>query len=70
MRALRQREAELVRHWSPMTPRILADMGVDPERIPSNPTTLEQIIDPFVILMNNIGDMSGGKTNTPGGSPP
>ena len=63
MGALRQREAELVRHWKPKFDSLWEGMGVDPTVIPKDPTTLEDLFDPLVALMNRVGDASGGQTN-------
>lgn len=65
MRALRQRETELVRHLAPKMNMIYRDMVADPARIPKSPTTLEELIDPLVTLMNQIGDTDSGHTNKP-----
>ena len=62
-RALRQREAELVRHWAPKMDIIYRDMVADPKKIPKSPTTLEELLDPLVTLMEHIGDPDSGTTN-------
>ena len=65
MRALRQRETELVRHLAPKMDIIYRDMLADPSRIPKSPKTLEELLDPLVTLLDQIGDPDGGHTNKP-----
>lgn len=64
-RALRQRETELVRHLAPKMEIIYRDVVLDPKRIPKNPTTLEELLDPLITVLNQIGDTDGGETNKP-----
>jgi hypothetical protein len=66
-RALRQREAELVRHWTPRMQTVYRDMLGDPSRLPKNPTTLEELFDPLVSIIEGIGE--AGNTVTNRGSP-
>lgn len=66
MRALRQREAELVQHWKPKFDIMYRNMLDDPSLIPKSPTTLEELFDPLVTVMNRLGDTgdaSSGNTN-------
>lgn len=56
--AVREREAELVRHWTPRMQAIYRDMLADTSRIPKNPTTLEELFDPLVTLFEQVGEPS------------
>ncbi len=62
-RALRQREAELVRHWAPRLEEAYRGMLTDGTRIPKNPTTLTELLDPLIAVFDQLGDTSGGETN-------
>ncbi len=62
MNALRQRERELVEKFAPRMEDVYRDMI--PHRKPPSvtPTTLEELIEPLVHLMESVGD-TGGTTN-------
>jgi hypothetical protein len=62
-RALRQREAELVQKFAPKMETIYRDLVLHPKRIPTNPTTLEELLEPLVLILNEVGDAGGGETN-------
>jgi hypothetical protein len=63
MNALRQRERELVEKFAPRMEDVYRDMI--PHRKPPNatPTTLEELIDPLIGLMESVGD-TGETTNS------
>jgi hypothetical protein len=63
MRALRQRETALVRHWAPRMEMVYRDMLADSTQVPKNPTTLEELFDPLVALLEQVGE-TGSHTNT------
>lgn len=67
MNALRQRERELVEELAPKFNDIYRDMI--PHRKPSTqkPTTIQELLEPLVHLMESVGD-PGESTNSP--SPP
>ena len=62
-RAVRQREAELVRHWTPRMQAVYRDMLGDTSRVPKNPATLEELLDPLLSVMEQIGEPTGTATN-------
>lgn len=62
-RALRQREAELVRSVAPKFVSIYRDMLPNEPVASKPPATLEELIAPLVKLMEGIGDVPGSSTN-------
>lgn len=63
-RALQRRESELVRTLAPRMEAIYRDMLADPNQVPKNPTTLPELLDPLIALMEHVGE-PGGHTNRP-----
>ncbi len=63
MRALRQREAELVRSVAPKFASIYRGMLPNEPVASKPPATLEELIAPLVKLMEGIGDVPGSSTN-------
>lgn len=57
-RALRRREAELVRHWAPKMNNAYLDMLTDQKQIPTNATTLEELLDPLVKMIEQVGSVT------------
>ena len=64
MRALKQREAELVRHWTPKVAEMLAGLGLETNAYLKPPTTLEELFDPVVAVMNGFGGEIPPETNS------
>jgi hypothetical protein len=67
MRALKQREAELVRHWAPRFEEIYSGLNVERNPPLKPPTTLEELFDPLVEMMNGL---AGDEPETNGVSGP
>jgi hypothetical protein len=63
MRALRQREAELVRSLAPKFAPIYRDMLPNEPVASKPPATLEELIAPLVKLMEGVGDVPRSSTN-------
>jgi hypothetical protein len=63
MRALKQREAELVRHWAPKFEQMFAGLNVELDPALKPPTTLEELFDPVVEMLNRLGQMDEPETN-------
>jgi hypothetical protein len=64
MRALEQREAELVRHWAPKITEMYRGLGLESNAYLKPPRTLEELFDPLVVIMNGLGGDSDSGTNT------
>jgi hypothetical protein len=67
LRALKQREAELVRHWAPKFEEIFSGLNVERNPPLKPPTTLEELFDPLVEMMNGL---AGDEPETNGVSGP
>jgi hypothetical protein len=67
LRALKQREAELVRHWAPKFEEMFAGLNVELDSTLKPPTTLEELFDPLVEMMNGL---AGDEPETNGVSGP
>ena len=52
--ALRQRESELVHHWTPHMLEIYRGLGIPENKIPKTPQTLEELVQPWVELVSNM----------------
>ena len=63
MRALRKRESELVQHWRPKFESVYEGMGVDVQRVMKSPTSLEELFDPLIRIMNSMDEPSESHTN-------
>ena len=63
MDALRQREAEMVREWAPKFERLYQNVLVDRKARPKNPTTIAELLDPLVHLMEQAAVPPDGETN-------
>jgi len=54
--AVRQREKELVRHWTPKMDLIYRDMLAGTRvRLPENPQTLQELFEPLFFLAETLG---------------
>ena len=62
--ALRRRETELVRAWAPKFDQVNRDMFPDIQSRPKSPTTLVELLNPLVLLMERVGEQTEG-TNSP-----
>jgi hypothetical protein len=62
-RALQRREARLVRQWAPRLEIAYRDMLADPAKIPKDPTTLEELLEPLITLVNQVGADPASGTN-------
>ena len=62
MNALHQRERELVAELAPQFEDIYRDMFPSKPLKSYQPTTIRELIDPLVLLMESVGD-TGGTTN-------
>jgi hypothetical protein len=54
--ALRQREAELVRHFAPNILETYRGMGIPDNKLPKSPQTLEEIFQPAFGIITNIAN--------------
>jgi hypothetical protein len=54
--ALRQREAELVRHFTPNVLETDRGMGIPENKLPKSPQTLEELFQPTFEMITNMGD--------------
>jgi len=52
--ALRQRESELVHHFTPEMLETCRGMGIPENKIPKAPQTLEELVQPLVEMINNM----------------
>jgi hypothetical protein len=55
--ALRQRETELVHHFTPNILEIYRGMGIPEYKIPKSPQTLEELFQPTFEIITNIGNV-------------
>jgi hypothetical protein len=62
--APRHRETELVRAWAPKFDQMYRDMFPDLKSRPQTPTTLAELFDPLIRLMEHVGDVNE-PTNVP-----
>ena len=52
--ALRQRETELVQHWTPHMLESYRGLGITDNKLPKSPQTLEELVQPWADTISNM----------------
>lgn len=64
--ALRKREMEFVRHYTPKMMQVYAGMGAHTNAFPTAPQTIEELLRPMVDMMNRLGGSEEGTVSADG----
>jgi len=62
--ALRQREAELVHHWTPHMLELYRGLGIPENKLPKSPQTLEELVQPWVDTISKMESDSEEPTHS------